>query len=362
MIVRCFALCAFFVVQSQLSAQTLQWAPTALGPWLETEPLVAYKEGNEFVYSASTLAPNGFFRLVMGDGEIGDPLSIQQSVTLRFTAPSLGVPEDMVLVEAGEFEMGDQYGNGTFGEVPVHSAFIDAFFIAKYETTRSLWIEVQDWGRNNGYVFTSLSSGGIENHPIQVSYSEVIKWCNARSEKEGRPCCYFTDETLQEPFRIGLVTDFPRDQAQIDWNSGGYRLPTEAEWEKSARGGMSTWNYYPWTSMGGEWTDHIDPSMANYGGNAGGLEAVGKYPPNRFGLFDMAGNAWEWTGDENGPHFYSSPLARQPNPRGPQGEDPYARIIRGGDHLSKSFKLRCAHREVGGTSTLCGFRVVLTIP
>ncbi len=84
----------------------------------------------------------------------------------------------------------------------------------------------------------------------------------------------------------------------------GKRLPTEAEWEYAARGGLSG-KAYPWG-------DVIDLGKANYGKNVGDTTAVGKYPSNGYGLYDMAGNVWEWCLDEYNKDFYFTSPRRNP--------------------------------------------------
>lgn len=110
-----------------------------------------------------------------------------------------------------------------------------------------------------------------------------MKWANARSEKEGLVPCYYTDDTQTTVYRTGTV-DVQNDW--VKWIACGYRLPTEVEWEKAARGGAAG-HRYPWSA-----TDAIDHSRANY--DSGGTTPVGSFAPNGYGLYDMAGNVWEW--------------------------------------------------------------------
>ena len=131
----------------------------------------------------------------------------------------------------------------------------------------------------------------------------MVKWCNARSEKEGLAPCYHTDVARTAVYRTGRV-DVTNDM--VNWSANGYRLPTEAEWEKAARGGL-VGRRFPWG-------DQITHSLANYSSDsiypydtsptrgyhpdyqAGGApytSPVGNFAANGYGLYDMAGNVYE---------------------------------------------------------------------
>jgi len=194
----------------------------------------------------------------------------------------------MVLLPAGEFQMGDAFNEGVNlyapNELPVHVVYLDAFYMDAYEVTNAQYAAFDP---------THTYSAGKENHPVVY-----VDWYDAAN--------------------------------YAAW--AGKRLPTEAEWEKAARGGLIG-NRYPWGN-------EITATDANYDDNIGDTTPVGNYSPNGYGLYDMAGNVWEWCADWWGADFYSSsPLD---NPLGPEtGTD---RVVRGGSWGSLPSTLRVSLR------------------
>lgn len=261
------------------------------------------------------------------------------------------VAGEMVLVPAGSFEMGDTFGEGWVNEYPVHTNAMSAFFIDKYEVTKSLWDEVKAWGTDRNYAFSDLEGGKGADHPVHsVTWYDCLKWCNARSQREGLKPVYYVDAGFTVVYREGDLY-----QPFVNWAASGYRLPTEAEWEKAARGGVAD-TRFPWSDV-----NVIDHTRANYFSSesytydlsgdegfsppyaSGGLpytSPVGSFPANGYGLFDMAGNVWEWCWDWHSVIYYLElPGA---DPRGP-ATGPY-RVIRGGSWYNEACYARVASR------------------
>ena len=165
---------------------------------------------------------------------------------------SFPVPADADLfawVPAGSFTMGD--GLDDLADAPEHTVSVSGFFIGKHEVSWSQWQEVRDWAVANGYSdLVGVGSGKGDEHPVHsVNWYDAVKWCNAASERAGLDPVY----TLTHGgavYRTGETTPY------IDTRKQGYRLPTEAEWEKAARGGLSGKRF--------PWGDVIRQSDANY--------------------------------------------------------------------------------------------------
>jgi formylglycine-generating enzyme required for sulfatase activity len=251
---------------------------------------------------------------------------------------------DMALIPAGSFTMGDGIGLDS----PKINVSVSAFYIDTNLVSNGLWLSVYGWALRRGYSFVNIGSGQDSEYPVQtIDWYDAVKWCNARSQQFGLSPVYYTDAAFTQ-----LYTNGETDAVFPNWSNNGYRLPTEAEWEKAARGGLNG-QRFPWGNT-------ISESQANYHGDTNdyvydvgptGYNAaftvgvmpytspVGSFASNGFGLCDMSGNLFEWCWDwyDN----YGQPPV--PDPTGPSsGTD---RVLRGGSWFAYANSAGCANRN-----------------
>jgi formylglycine-generating enzyme len=266
-------------------------------------------------------------------------------------------PPGMVYIPGGTFVMGNPVDNAHTDELPCHNVSISACYMDANLVTQALWDEVYQWAILNDYQFDTTGSGKDANYPAgEMTWLDAVKWCNARSEKEHRQPAYYTDSYQTNALRSGIL---PPDSASVNWNAG-YRLPTEAEWERAARGGAAGHNY-PWQD-----TESFSDSRANVVGNpvfGSGpyphTSPVGYFPSNAYGLYDMAGNVWGWCWGWYDSTWYMNPDAGLTDTRGPA--DGSYRVLRGGSWNDDYTFARCAARGFDSPSSyfnFYGFRCV----
>ena len=257
---------------------------------------------------------------------------------------------EYVHVPAGSFRMGDNVGDGWARERPVHSVELDAFYIARVEMSNGEWRKFRD---DAGYDDPRFWPEGRIVPRDQVPY-----WNQPNNHGGGTP------DSDSYPV---LGVNWDSAVAYCNWLSARtgkvYRLPTEAEWEKAARG--TDQRRYPWGNT-------LDRSFANYvgaqpydtgmpvghfdGSKRGDLQTRSNASP--YGALDMAGNVMEWTSDWYSRDYYAE--SPRKNPRGP-AHGAY-RVVRGGSFFVEPFDLRSAARSAAWPSfqghRMIGFRAV----
>ena len=309
-----------------------------------------------------------------------------------FTEPGPFLPASMVLIPGGAFEMGCHAETGETcrdGE-ELHDVYLDSFYMGVYEVTNRQYCSflnsaygqglIDNPGLHGGevhkaddtepYCDTTTSStnsritwngttfgviSGKEEHPmLTVSWYGAVAYANWLSAQHGRTPCYELETW------------------DCDFNANGYRLPTEAEWEYAARGGEHDPYYmYPWGNAldgskanyqdsGDEFDGGPDPETTPVGYYDGGQTPAGADMANGYGLYDMAGNVFEWCYDWYDPDYYSS--SPYENPQGPPSAPNGYRVLRGGAWSSVGGQwLRCACRRPDLPGYLwgnLGFRIV----
>jgi formylglycine-generating enzyme required for sulfatase activity len=279
----------------------------------------AGKKVSTWVPEACTAKLAGTYRSM--SGEKASTASITAVVGAFKGTVSTSAPAGTVSVLGGTLPSGSELAGWIVGN----------FYLGKTEVTWDQWKEVRDWAVKNGY--TDLANVGAStggNYPVtNVNWYDVVKWCNAKSEKEGRMPVY---QVNGRTYKIG------KSEPVVKTGAKGYRLPTEAEWEWAARGGRQTHGH----AYSG--SDDLN-AVGWYDGNAGGgMHQVGKKSANELGISDMSGNVWEWCGD-----WYP-------------GYGGSVRVLRGGYWYGLAMFCTVANRNDGNPGSRfshCGFRVAL---
>jgi formylglycine-generating enzyme required for sulfatase activity len=257
---------------------------------------------------------------------------------------------ELVLVPAGAFRMGDNFGDGESRERPIHVVELDAYYIGKYLVTNAQWRKFRD---DPGYDDPKFWPDGKP-----VPKEQDLYWTQANNHGGGTPD--------SDPYPV-IGVNWDSATAFCNWISAKtgktYRLPTEAEWEKAARGADQ--RRYPWGNS-------IDSSYANFvgtqkfdtvrkvgffdGSQRGELKTHSNASP--YGAFDMAGDLMEWCQDWYSRDYYS--VSPRKNPKGPS-TGAY-KVLRGGSFFVEAFDLRSYARSAAWPSfqshRMVGFRVV----
>jgi formylglycine-generating enzyme required for sulfatase activity len=238
--------------------------------------------------------------------------SISATFTVSFTVV---FPEYvMIAVPAGTVSNNSGYSGGPFYEASTTAVTVSAFSIGETEVTYELWKAVYDWATDNArganqYTFANPgregSAGTIGATPTTarqepvttINWRDAMVWCNAYSEAVGKTPVYkYNNAVLRESEGNAVSSgDGKAEQAVVDTAANGFRLPTEAQWEYAARGGVPSTGT-PWTYMYAG--SHTIDNVAVYKTNSGGKAAeVKSKDPNTLGLYDMSGNVREWCQD-----------------------------------------------------------------
>ena len=253
------------------------------------------------------------------------------SLILLGMAPAQISPHDFVFVEGGTFRMGSDVSAHT-NEHPEHEVTVSSFYICTHEVTQAEYQAVM--GKNP-------SQFKDDARPVEcVTWYDAVEYCNKRSVIEGLTPCY---------------TGNKGDGYTCDFGANGYRLPTEAEWEYAARGGLNSKGYI---YSGSNSINKVAWYSKNKDDENGETHQVMSKLPNELGIYDMSGNVWEWCWDLYG--FYRS--GAQINPTG-ASYSPF-RSLRGGayDIIAKDCSVTV--RENGAFPDLfhnsVGFRIART--
>src|ERR1035438_5557673 len=208
----------------------------------------------------------------------------------------------MVLIPAGVFTIGDTL-DGESDAIPTN-VMVSGFYMDVNLVSSNQWAGVYIYATGKGYTFVHAGSG-TANHPVQsVDWFDCVKWSNGRSQQAGLTPVYYTDAGFTQVFTNGDSGT----TVYANWGANGYRLPTEAEWEKAARSGLIG-QRFPWgnTISESRANYYADPNPPNAGGYVYDLgpytgyntnfdsgspytSPVGYFAPNGYGFNDMAGD------------------------------------------------------------------------
>jgi formylglycine-generating enzyme len=282
---------------------------------------------------------------------------------------SASSPEGMIRIPGGEFSMGamdppastDAGMHEAADARPIHRVYVDAFWMDETDVTNE---EFARFVKDTGYVTIAertptaadfpgappenLFAGGVvfapPDHPVSLN-DHYQWWSYVKGASWRHPEGPQSNLKGREKFPVVQVA-YPDALAYANW--AGKRLPTEAEWEFAARGGL-TGKRYPWGDEfqpSGRWManthqGHFPDTDTGVDGYAG-ISPVAQFPPNGYGLYDMAGNVWQWTSDWYRPDYYQQLAAAGGVARNPQGpatsfdpSEPHdkKRVHRGGSFL-----------------------------
>jgi sulfatase modifying factor 1 len=306
-----------------------------------------------------------------------------EATDVEIAAQLVPTVEGMAIVPGGSFQMGDALGDGLALETPVHEVPLSPFYMGESTVTNAEMRDVMQWALGQGKISATnttvtnkngtvqqlldldgtgsqlfLHNGtfivviGKNEHPcVAVTWYGAAAYANFRSEMEGRsPCFDFADWSC-------------------DFSKNGYRLPTEAQWEKAARGGL-VGQRFPWGDIithaeANYYSDETydydqSPTRGAHPSYGGATAPAAAFAANGYGLRQMAGNVAEWCYDRFSSSWYEKAGAVLLDPTGPDSGS--NRVTRGGSADDEARKCRVAERSVffspNASFNLLGFRVV----
>ena len=324
-------------------------------------------EGSLIEWSAPNTIGKCTISVIVSDGSNEAVQSIFISVREPFD------PGEMVLIPGGTYFRGDHFAEGYSFERPIHEVTVDSFFVGKNLIRQGEWADLI--GRNPSYGYQTGDDYPVYN----ISWYYAIKYCNLRSILEGFDPVYSIDNST-DPEEWGIVPanlNHSWNDVICDFSKNGYRLLTEAEWEYAARGGLNGQRFpdgltishssngdtranYNSLWLSGEpiHSYDISPTEGLHPDHRG-LSPVGSFPPNGYGLNDMAGGLWELTWDWWNTYTEDA----QVNPTGPLNPIVKSRVRRGGSWQSEPLNCRVSSRYLDPpyhTSYDIGFRIART--
>jgi formylglycine-generating enzyme required for sulfatase activity/sugar lactone lactonase YvrE len=278
--------------------------------------------------------------------------------TIRRGTPA--VAAGFVTVPAGPFSMGAP-------DYTARSVSVNEFLISPVEVTVAVWADFRAKAQLRGYTTIGSGQAGSGGQDlllpvVNVSGYDRLAWCNARSEEEGLTPCYYEYVATQSKGRGAVYRNQGMVTVMCDFSANGYRLPTGAEWEKAARGGLVDANF-PWGNVS------ASAALANWVYATGypmQLTLPGFYLANGFGLYDVAGNVYELTWDVQDQGL---PATGAINPRFDGAVTSDTVLASRGGAWNAGYAPRCSYRNPGVSLSYSeeqsGFRLVrnsLSIP
>ncbi len=327
---------------------------------LESDPLIVYikvsnDSGKTFDVPVKTVTGDYGFNISPGsdtlhitwDAAQDFPEQYGQKFQVKLIASDINLG-DGVSITSGTFSMGDS--SGLIDQQPMHDVTLTEYFISAYTVTNAAYKIFCDMtghsyppeGGNN-----QPPLGYLVNYPeypvVGISWYDAARYCNWLSEKKGYTACYDTTNWSYDPTK------------------NGYHLPSEAQWERAARGNLDR-KKYPWGDENPgtrcnyqSYQGILEDEMAKFSNNRGTLP-VGKFQPNGLMLYDMAGNVLEWCNDWYQEDYYSESPSEDP----PGPDSGFEKVIRGGAWNRSETYLECAFRDKKSPTTRrfdIGFRI-----